>query len=155
MARQLGLSLPADLDTVLGTDDTFAFRDLPGMPSLALMVGTASADKGMNLAHRLLGKSAHVVKTHSGYLVTNRTGYADQLTGPHAATLGSTPAFKLAVPDAANATALGYVNLARLIAGVPGASAKDKADWKNLSALGLSAHTTRDGGTFTLRLTTK
>jgi hypothetical protein len=98
-------------------------------------------------------------------LVTRRTsdGYVLALTDPAATAmttgggLSAVPEFAAAVPRAGQASAIAYLDVARLVEAFgSGLSADDRAMLAPLAALGLSGNEDgTDGSSFTIRLTTR
>jgi hypothetical protein len=148
----LGLNLPGDLRTVLGTDTALALTGDLSDPTVVAHVRTAQPAQAVAVLNRLSARlgdsapwcpcpdgafSAHAAKT--GYVLTSRPGA--KLTGD----LGKTASFTLAVPDAKTAGLVLYVNVRRLPAemrqAVPG-----------IDAVGLSVNGAT--GEFRLRVTT-
>ncbi len=158
-----GLQLPEDLVALFGSDATLSLR-LPqgssGDPEIAAQVTTDGADRAMRLLDSL-GQpfgfppgSLHTQATADGYLLSNSAGYDPRATAG-APTLGTDPAFQQAVPDRADAGLIGYLDLGGILDSDRHASAKDKADWKHVGALGLSVVPTSDGSRINFRLTTR
>ena len=161
--EETDLRLPEDLVALFGTDATLSLR-LPqgssGDPEIAAQVTTDDADRAMRMVDSL-GRpfgfptdSLHTRATPDGYLLSNSAGYDPRSTAG-AATLGADPAFQKAVPDRADAGLIGYLNLGAILDSDKHASAKEKADWKHVGALGLSVVPTSDGSRINFRLTTR
>jgi hypothetical protein len=163
LIEETGLQLPEDLRALFGSDITVSARlphGVDGNPEVAAQISTTGADRAMRLLDAL-GEpfglppgSLHSRRTTDGYLLSNSASY-DPRARAGARTLGADPAFTKAVPDSTDASLLGYVNLGGILDSDPEASAKDKADWKHLGALGLSMVPTPDGTRMVLRLTTR
>ncbi|HST47964.1 DUF3352 domain-containing protein [Jatrophihabitans sp.] len=160
---QTGLQLPGDLAALFGTDTTFSFRlrsGGTGDPEIAAQVSTAQADRAMQLLDTLgepfgfPSESLHARKIPGGYQVSTSPDY-DPRPGPGVRTLGNDPTFQKAVPDRANATLIGYLNLGQILDADPSTSPQEKADWKHVGALGLSMVATSDGSRMTFRFTTR
>jgi Protein of unknown function (DUF3352) len=163
LIAETGLQLPEDLQALFGTDITVSARLPHGVdadPEVAAQISTTGGGRAMQLLDSLGAPfglppgSLHTQRTASGYLLSNSASY-DPRARPGARTLGADPAFSKAVPDSAGASLIGYVNLARILDSDPEASSKDKADWKHLGALGMSAVPTPDGTRIVIRLTTR
>lgn len=162
-AEESGMELPEDLVALLGSDTTVSLR-LPqgsgGDPEIAAQVTTGDADRAMELLDSLglpFGFSPdglHTRATADGYLLSTSAGY-DPKAPAGARTLGEDPAYQKAVPDRADAGLIGYLNLGAILDSDKHASAKDKADWKHVGALGLSVVPTSDGSRINFRLTTR
>ncbi|MDQ1743232.1 MAG: hypothetical protein QOE23_1571, partial [Pseudonocardiales bacterium] len=160
---ETGLKLPDDLKALFGTDITVSVKFPHGMtadPAIAAQVSTSGADRALQLLGSLgepfgfSSETLHPRRTADGYLISTSPDYDPRPTAG-TPTLGDDPAFQKAVPDRAQASLIGYVNLGALLDSDPETSAKDKADWKHVGSLGLSAVTTSDGGRMTLRFTTR
>jgi hypothetical protein len=159
-AAQVGLNLPADIPMLLGTVDTVAVTSDPSHPDstphVGVLVTTSGADRAVAFLSRALQQLPfHVAKTDRGYVAATSAGFGKALTATTGAKLGASSQFTQAVPDAAGATAVGFVNLHRLFQSDPTISAKDRANLAHLSAIGVAAHPTADGSAFTVRLTTQ
>ncbi|MEO7259778.1 MAG: DUF3352 domain-containing protein [Jatrophihabitantaceae bacterium] len=163
LIQESGLQLPDDLTALFGSDATVSLR-LPqganGDPEIAAQISTSGADRAIQLMDSLgrpfgfAADSLHAQLTADGYLVSNSLGY-DPRAAAGARTLGADPAFQKAVPDSAKAGMIGYLNLGSILDSDSSASAKEKADWKHVGAVGLSVVPTSDGSRVTLRLTTR
>ncbi|HEX8305575.1 MAG TPA: DUF3352 domain-containing protein [Jatrophihabitans sp.] len=163
LIEEAGLQLPEDLKALFGTDATVSLRLPHGAsaePEIAAQVATDDANRAGQLLDSLaqpfgfLTEDLHPQITGDGYLVSTSPGY-DPRARPGARTLGDDPAFQKAVPDSAGASMIAYVNFGGILDSDPGASAKDKADWKHLGAFGMSVVPTSDGTRMTMRLTTR
>lgn len=162
-AEENGLRLPEDLMALFGSDATVSLR-LPqgadGDPEIAAQVSTDDADRAMELLDTLglpFGfppDSLRTQATADGYLLSNSDRY-DPRAPAGARTLGADPAYQKAVPDRADAGLIGYLNLGKIIDSDQHASAKEKADWKHVGALGLSVVPTPDGTRINFRFTTR
>jgi hypothetical protein len=157
---QSGFHLPTDLDSLLGTKFAFAFGGLrSGQPLVGLRSNANAAKAGKvvdNISGLLRSSGAPYQLAHvpakDGYAMALTKSYATELAA--GGTLGSTPAFRAAVPDASSAQFVLFANMTQLLSpanlqamGEPAADANLKA----LSAIGMSAKSGSDGTT-TFRL---
>jgi Protein of unknown function (DUF3352) len=155
----LGLKLPQDLSAVLGTKFAIAYGGGgAGLPQIGLRSNSSAAKAGpvldkVNQALSGAPFALHHVAAGSGYAVALDKSYAEQLAGNGG--LGETPAFKSAVPDAAAANLVVFVNFGRLLsAGSPFGAPAD-ANLKALSAAGLTVDQGANGSaTFHLNVIT-
>jgi Protein of unknown function (DUF3352) len=158
----LGLKLPQDLSAVLGTKFAIAYGGGggAGLPQIGLRSNSSAAKAGpvldkVNQALSGAPFALHHVASGSGYAVALDKSYAEQLAGNGG--LGGTTAFKAAVPDAASANLVVFVNFGRLLSagspfGVPGAA---DANLKALWAAGLTVDQGANGSaTFHLNVIT-
>ncbi len=158
---QTGLRLPQDLTTLLGTQFTLALRPQDGQPNPAVRAVT-DKDPSEALTRLVTALSS---SQQAPPLVTRRTadGYVLALTDPAATAmttaggLSAAPEFVAAVPKAGQASAIAYLDVARLVEAFgAGLSADDRAMVAPLAALGLSGTADgTDGSSFTVRLTTR
>jgi hypothetical protein len=143
----LGLKLPQDLSAVLGTKFAIAYGGggSADLPQIGLRSNSSAAKAGPVLDqvnHALSDAGApfalHHVAAGSGYAVALDESYAKELAGNGG--LGDSAAFKAAVPEAASANLVVFVNLSRLLsAGSPfGGPGAVNANLKALSAAGLT-----------------
>ncbi|GAB3144686.1 DUF3352 domain-containing protein [Microbispora hainanensis] len=158
---QYGLSLPDDLATLLGRTFTLALdeQDLDGaLPRIGAVVTTDTA-KARDVVDRLRGhlngmeRSADIATAEGDgrFVIASTQEYADALNG--GGTLGESETFRLAVPDAANATYAVYADLDRLEKlYLRALNDQERADAEKLRAVGLSGTHGEDGSTFTLRV---
>ena len=162
--QQLGITLPDDLVTLLGSRLTLSMpkqdlRSLGGsdLPTIGLQSVTddpARADEVVTKVTTLAGVDNYVtdqVKDGSLYLATT-PDYLRTLTTT--GTLGGSTRFTTAVPDAGKAQAVVYLDLEALRPLLTqDASADSKPLLESLTAAGLSVTTGADGsGTFSLRV---
>ena len=148
------IQLPSDLGTVFGTQTTFSMHlvDPQSPPQLAIQAETNDAFRAEHVIGSLTdafgAPPLSVDSTTHGYVVASNSDYGKAVSDG-SGTLGSTPTFTRAVPNAKGANAVAYVDVAALLAqdGTP----QDKAQWGELAALGISVN----GNDFTVRLTTK
>nr|WP_246215397.1 DUF3352 domain-containing protein [Modestobacter muralis] len=155
----LGLDLPDDLGTVLGTDLAVAVTGDLAVPSFGARVLTDDPQRATEVLDGLvgdLGLPVAVLPLDDGYVLASDQPLADALTADGG--LGDTEAFRAAVVDADDAGAVGFVDLGTLIDQVVaegGDDATQAQEFSALRALGFSASTTDDGGRFVLRITTR
>ncbi|MEU6410751.1 DUF3352 domain-containing protein [Microbispora sp. NPDC046933] len=156
-----GLSLPDDLATLLGRSLTLALdeQDLDGPQPRVGAVLTTDTAKARDVVDRVKGhlngmeRSADFATAEGDgrFVIASTQEYADALNG--AGTLGESETFKIAVPDAANATYALYADLDRLEKlYLDGLNGQERADAEKLRAIGLSGTQGEDGSTFTLRV---
>lgn len=153
---EVGLALPDDLDALLGTRFTMAVGApaADGVPALGAVVQTP-ADPAPVLAafDRLAASSGAPVvaeRTGTGWVAATDAGWARTLGG--GGTLGASPRFARAVPDAADAGVVGYVDIEAVLRDYPDLVGADRrADVEPLSAVGWTA-VYADGGEVTFRL---
>lgn len=151
-----GLSLPEDLVALLGSQLSLSVdsQGLAGFPLFGYQAKTdpAAAAHGMAAVTTLLQKAGVSVTsktTPDGIVLASTPGYADTLAAADG-TLGSSPAFTAAVPDAAGATQVLYLDLAAIFGATGVASGASGKDLAPLSSVGASVHV--DGGQATYRL---
>ena len=161
-----GFHLPQDLQALVGTKFDVAFGGLgsDGTPLVGLRSNADAARAGKvldrlstQLSQTGLPFALHHVPAAKGYAVALDQSYAAQLAaGGH---LGDQADFKAAVPDAAKAQVVVYVNVAQLVSGhTLGAFGSGPVDpnLKALGSIGLSATSGSDGtATFRLKVTTR
>lgn len=162
--QSLGLKLPADLKTLLGThlllavpsQDFSAVQDVPTM-GLRISTDAEKADATLTRVERTLADQGqqlpleHEAKD-GRFLVATSKDYLDDL-GKEGA-LGEQDAFRLAVPDANDAQFAAYVNLdAFEPLTLPEVPAGQRDLVKGLRSIGVSGTATGHGdSTFRLRL---
>jgi hypothetical protein len=175
--RGTGLVLPADLKTLLGSNVELALDSrgfslaqlaLSGDPSQLRLGGRFQTNpRGFHAVLDRIEKSAagrghHLaLQTVDGkrfVTVSTSTGYARQLAAN--GSLGATPGFQVAVPNASSATAVVYINLnavkAQLLQALAlaGAPPGEIATIKPLAGLGFSSWVPRPGVTqLSMRIT--
>jgi hypothetical protein len=157
LGEQIGLRLPADIDTLLGTDlvaglDLSQGLDAPNLGARSKTDPTAAAKVIDSLKQALaahdVSPGLQMVKTSDGVVVANTDAYAAVLAASSGQRLGDSAAFQAAVPDQANAMAIGYLNLDVLSAAMQKAGDTNE-DLKALHAfksVGLSM-SVKDGST--------
>lgn len=162
--QQLGLSLPGDLATLLGSRLTLSLpkQDLQAMggssvPTIGLESVTSDPARAEAVVTKVTEASgvdnlvSHQVDGDTLFLATT-PDYLKALTAT--GSLGSTARFTTAVPDADGATASAYVDLEALRPQLTqGASADAKPLLQSLTAAGFSAKIGTDGsGSFSFRV---
>ncbi len=171
--QQFGIKLPADLVTLLGTEFTLAVDERgladvvksgttgegePALPQAGFRSTTdpAKAKQLMPKLEQLIAASGAPVKVGTavgsdGLAVGTTQSYADELV--KGGNLGSTEAFKAALPNADGAQFGLFVDLDKVEQLLPSSMPADqRANLKALKAVGLSGSTTSDGGSFTIRV---
>lgn len=162
---QLGLRLPQDLDALFGTRFQIAFGGFgpggPGGPGGTVKVGlhsnapAARAGRvldtiGDQLAQYGAPFQLRHVAARDGYAVALDPAYAKELAA--GGRLGDSAAFKRAVPDAASAQVVGYVDFGALAKVLQSFGDGSDRDLKVLESAGFSV-TTRPDGTATFHAT--
>ena len=119
LESQYGISLPTDLETLLGEDVVVAVDGdglLTGIPGIGLLSVTdpvAGAELATQIEDRLAtltgGFGVTANGTADGLVIASSDDYADQLASG-AGGLGTEPTFTDALPDAASATNLVWVD---------------------------------------------
>jgi len=161
LEQQTGLTLPADLKALLGTQFALVVSGDGDTRSAGVRVRsddpelTGALDRLSAFVQRDLGQSVTPTPIDGGYLL----GLGGEVPAGLAdgGTLGSTPAFTRAVPEADGAAMIGYIDIGKAAAAFPGGmSATDRGTLAALQSLGFSARRDGDAGSrFVLRLTTK
>jgi hypothetical protein len=156
----LGISIPDDLVKALGSQTTIAFGGMGADRSTIKVALVTDGDRGVltTIAQHAgdagLGGALTVTPAGKRSVLSISDDYAQEIATKHG--LGATSVFKDAVPDAATAQSVFFVDIAKAIASfsdeVP---AKDRAQLSPLSALGLSASGQGTTADFRLRLTTR
>jgi hypothetical protein len=159
---QFGLQLPDDLRSVLGTDVVVAaFGDLDD-PSFGARVFTEDPQGAFNALHGVLTAPEFRGVLNSwgladgGYVLATDDDTTVVLSADGG--LGETGAFRAAVADPDSASAIGYIDLARVVDGLVaqgGDTGEQAAKFSAVQALGFSATGTDAGGRFVLRITTR
>jgi hypothetical protein len=158
---QLGLSLPDDLRKIFGTDIALAIFGDWENPSFGARVTTEEPRVAARLLDGVLSAPefdlpAVYSDAEGGYAVAVDQATLDAMTAD--GSLGETRAFRTAVANPDEASAIGFVDLGSLIdqlAAQGGDSAEEAAKWKAVGALGVSAGTSDEGARFVLRITTR
>ncbi|WP_405084075.1 DUF3352 domain-containing protein [Microbispora sp. NBC_01389] len=160
-ARQYGLSLPDDLVTLLGRNLTLALDEtgLDGPRPAFGAVLTTDTTKAQDVVDRVKAYLNGIERpadfaTASGdgrFVLATTPEYAAALGGGGA--LAESETFRLAVPDAGNATYAVYADLDRLEKlYLSGAGEAERRDLEKLRAVGLSGTSGEAGSGFTLRV---
>jgi len=160
LEEQTGLKLPGDLTALLGDQLCLVVAGTAADPSVGLRVKSAGPDLEGALG-RLTALATDQARTEltpttipGGYVLSFGTPVAG-LTDD--GTLDSAPAFTAAVPNAGQASAVGYIDIAKAVTAFAGdMSEVDRAELAPLQSFGFSANRDGDtGSSFTMRLTTK
>lgn len=155
-ARQLGLKLPGDLDALFGTEFALGVKVRQDGGDVAVRVATDRPDRAQKVLGPVLSMTGEpdvqVVPAQGGYAAGTDKAMLDQVVAG-SGNLGGSPTFQDAVPNAAQANALLYVDLAQLVDTF--AHGKDKVDLAPLQALGMSTTGDSSDASFTIRLTVK
>ncbi|UOY03414.1 DUF3352 domain-containing protein [Blastococcus sp. PRF04-17] len=159
---ELGLDLPDDLRTLLGTDlAVAAFGDVDE-PRFGARVATEEPGEAVRLLDVVLddpqlGLPVVHDTVDGGYVVAGDEAALDLLARADGG-LGDSEAFRAAVADPDEAGAIGYVDLAAVVEQLVdrgGETAEQAARFGAVEALGFSATSTDEGGRFVLRITTR
>ena len=164
--KELGLTLPDDLRTVLGSN-LLATLDDAGLRSGELQVGvraTTDVTAARPLVERMtallqqLQPEVRSQMTDDGYVIATSGSAARRLVEQSGDTLADTEAFGRALPDADDARIALWVDVKPLITGISGSLGGDSTVDPNLEPLagfGMTVSTTDDGsGSFRMRLVT-
>lgn len=157
----LGLDLPGDLSTILGSDLAVAVLGDVAAPQFGVRAVTDDPQRavqvlGQVLASPEIGFPVSAVPLEDGYVLSTDPALSGALAEDGG--LGDTEAFRAAVPDADTAGVIGFVDLGALVdqfTAQGGDAAAQAEELAALDALGFRATTTDDGGRFTLRITTR
>jgi hypothetical protein len=157
----VGLELPEDLRTILGTDLAVALLGDLGNPAFGARVTTEQPQEAVRLLDRVLSSPEFAVPViysdaDGGYVVASDQATLDALAADGG--LADTPAFRAAVADRDDASAIGYVNLAAVVdqlVAQGGDHGEEAAKFSAVEALGFSATGTDEGSRFVLRITTR
>ncbi|MFD0888514.1 DUF3352 domain-containing protein, partial [Streptosporangium algeriense] len=160
--QRYGLSLPADLSTLLGKNLTVAL-DSRGLddnqPRFGARVTTdpAKAQEVVGKIEKILADSGTTapqlakVPGDGSFVLASSPEYAAELAKD--GTLGDDEGFKLAVPDAENATFAAYLDLDKLerfyLQNLQG---EERASLQVLKAVGISGTQSGSDSTFSMRL---
>ena len=158
---ELGLSLPDDLRAMLGSDLVVAvFGDLES-PALGARVVTEDPEAAAQSVDALLGSlEVGAAPVYSfgerDYVVATDAETADALGADGG--LGDAEAFRAAVADPGDASAIVFVDLAAVLDQVVaqgGGAGEEAAKYSAVEALGMSVAGTDEGSRFVLRITTR
>ena len=114
-AKEMGLTLPSDLTTLVGSNTVIALGPSTDTPEIGLISTTSNPARARLVANKLLAAAgdsdpAAVVTTATGIVLASSPGYANKLAV--AGTLGDSDQFRAALPDLASAQVASYVNVA-------------------------------------------
>jgi hypothetical protein len=157
----LGLDLPADLRTVLGSDFAVAVLGDVAAPTFGVRAVTEDPQRAVQvlgevLASPDLGLPVSALPLEDGYALSTDEAQLDALTED--GRLGDTEAFQAVVAAPDTAGAIGFIDLGAVVdqlAEQGGDAAAEAERFAALNALGFSSTTTDDGGRFVLRITTR
>ena len=160
-AAELGIELPGDLRALLGSDLAVVVRGDLDQPSFGARVTTDDPQTAIGVVEAVaeMGGPEFPLVTgpvDGGYVVASDPALAGALAGDGG--LGGTDAFRAAVADPEDATAVGYVDLAALLDSLVaqgGETGAEAEKWSAAEALGFSTAPSEDGGRFVLRVTTR
>jgi hypothetical protein len=161
LKAQTGLTLPDDLSTLLGRQFTIAVPASGGQPNGGARVSTdrdaapALARLGRLMARNLGGPRLVTTKTSDGYAMSFDDATTTSMAGNDG--LATTAGFAAAIPTSAQATAVVYVNFAKLIdAFGSGMSDQIRESLQPLQSFGVSVTPDGpDGRKVSMRLTTR
>jgi hypothetical protein len=164
--RESGLRFPEDVSALLGERLGLAVAgpDDAGEPQVGLRVASSSPDLGRALTRlqALMEESGTPLErrdVEGGYVLAGTPGQAEAMVRGGA--LGAGDRFRDAVPDAASAPVVGYLDIAGMLDAYGSEmSEDDRASFRPLSALGMTLRSEDGSGEetamgFTLRLTTR
>lgn len=157
----LGLDLPDDLRSVLGSDLAVVVRGDLSAPAFGARATTEDPQRALEVIEGLMGTAGGEVPLSTGpvdggYVVASDPGLADTLAEDGG--LGDTEAFRAAVAYPDDASALVFVDLAAVVDSLVaqgGPTGKEAAQWRAVEALGVSGGPTEEGSRFVLRITTR
>ena len=151
-----GISLPADLEALLGRDLLVAAVPDTGAASTPAVLVRAETAPG-SVGHLLAGSDALLPASEprptssGGVLTWGSTSAATRAADGHGG-LGSASIFTQVTPGASGAFLVGYVNLAAVAATEPGSSPAASAAADHLKALGVVASVQGQAITYTVDL---
>jgi hypothetical protein len=150
--QHLGITIPADLKTLLGNDVLVAVSNdgLADQPQIGIRTSTDPAAAGKVLralagSEQGAGLNLQWKQLSDGIVASNVAGYADQLGAPSGPRLSDQKDFRDAVPDAAQSTLTGYVSL-RAIGDTFGPKTTDATAKKWLETFRSAGFTTTSAG---------
>ncbi|MDP9182648.1 MAG: hypothetical protein M3P04_07730, partial [Actinomycetota bacterium] len=155
MLKEAGVSLPADFTAVLGDEIGGFFYGSEDDPHGALRVKTPTPARAKRVISSLASTAADeplpvndfYARAPGGYVVGFPEGFQSTATGGH---LGTSAAFKAAVPEAAGASFLLFVD----VQGALALSGDDEPDEvRQLKAVGMTSRSNGHDTTFRLRVT--
>lgn len=158
---QSGLKLPDDLADLLGQRFALAVAapDASGQPVVGVRAQSATAASSGALDRLLAatdsaGLSLERRNVDGGYVLSSSRRHAEALAAGNG-DLGSSGAFRDAVPGASDAQMVAYVDVERLASTYSGVVDGSGDQLEAIKAIGLSANGTSDGYSMTLRVTTR
>lgn len=154
--QETGISLPDDVADAVGSDTVVAVGANGPEPEVALR-----SDGDRSVVDKLMGmdssgSSPITVKDGKDdtYVVASSDGYADTIASDGG--LGDSDAFKDAVPDAEDASMIGYVDVSKAVEAFGEEMGDEERSYvEPLSAVGFSASGEGDHADYRLRITTK
>jgi hypothetical protein len=162
---QLGISMPGDLDTLLGSDVLVAVDsknitsdDLPEIGVLTRTDGQAASKVLDRLRAHLTDNGGdfplHYRATAGGVVAATDEQYLAKLLAPSGDRLSKVAGFRQAVPDLRDASAAAFVNLDAIGADLRahGTSSQDLRQLTAFRAIGLTVATAGDTSTLHVRL---
>ena len=160
---QLGLDLPEDLRVVFGTDLVVAAFGEVANPRVGARVVTEDGARATEIVDDLLAEAGAGVAPRARpggrrLRARHRRGDRGRPGRGRRAGSASTDAFRAAVADPDDASAMGYVDLGAVIdqlVAEGGDTGKEAAKFAAVDAVGFSATGTDEGGRFVLRITTR
>lgn len=156
-AESLGVSLPEDVRTVLGSETLAAVF---GEEDFGLRSRTDDVDGAFRLVESLAdeasgGDAGSIVRRlEDGIAVGSTPEALDSISGTDGG-LGTSGAFTTAVPDAGRAALLLYVDIARAIEVSGEDLGEDRQDAAVLQSFGLTSSGDTSDGAFRMRLTVR
>lgn len=167
---ELGVSLPADLETLLGSNllaalDSSGFdegRFDAGVRTTTDPVRAAALITKLTAALASLEPDLKAEATHDGYVLATGPDMASRLSGGAADPLGSSEAFRRALPDVEGARMAVWVDVKPLVSSMSGmfggpAESDESVDpnLEPIAGFGMTLSTDGDnGGSFRMRLVT-
>jgi hypothetical protein len=154
------LRMPEDIRTVFGSDFLVAlFGDDLEQPQFGLRAVTDDPERASDIVTGLIYGFDLDIRTvpaavDDGYVLGTDVTTARALAGEDPG-LGSSTAFRAAVPGADDATLVGYADLARILDQVPARDGIRPEDYQALQAVGFSSTPTDEGSRVVLRITTR
>lgn len=155
-ARDLGLSLPDDLRTLLGDQTVIGMF---GEQDVAVRARTADPDAAFRTASTLAqtftggGDTSQLLRRLDDGLAAGSSPMALDAISSDAGGLGETAAFRAAVPDAEEAGYVLYVDIARALQMFGSDLEEGAADAARLRSLGVTGSGDNRNSTFRMRLT--
>jgi len=159
MSRPITLSLPDDLRTLLGEETLAAVLD---EEEFGMRSRSTDVDSAFRTAEALLGPTTgdeqrsmlRLRRLDDGIAVGTSPDAVEALSQEGRA-LGTSPAFRTAVPDAADAGVVMYVDIARAVE-LSGEDLGEHAqDVRPLQSFGMTSSGHAKSGTFRMRLTVR